>query len=41
MKALDAQRLAQFIAWGPIVFEVSYIMTKWGIFQLLADHREG
>lgn len=41
MKAIDAQRMARFIAWGPVVFQVSRIMVKWGIFQLLSDHKEG
>ena len=41
MRAQDAQRMAQFIAWGPVVFQVAYIMVKWGVFQLLSDHREG
>lgn len=39
--ALRAQRLAQEIAFGPIVFQVSRLMVKFGIFQLLDDHKEG
>lgn len=39
--AQDAQRLAQEIAFGPIVFQISRLMVKLGILQLLADHREG
>lgn len=39
--AVQAQRLAQEIAFGPIVFQVSRLMLKFGIFQLLSDHREG
>ena len=39
--ALEAQRLAQEIAFGPIVFQVSRLMVKLGIFRLLADHRDG
>ena len=39
--ALEAQRMAQLIAWGPVVFQVSRIMVKWGIFQLLSDNRDG
>jgi ubiquinone/menaquinone biosynthesis C-methylase UbiE len=37
LSARDAQRMAEFIAFGPIVFEVSRIMLKWGIFDLLRD----
>lgn len=39
--ALEAQRLAQEIAFGPIVFQVSRLMVKFGIFQLLDDHKNG
>ena len=39
--ALEAQRLAQEIAFGPIVFQVSRLMIKFGIFDLLARHKEG
>ena len=39
--ALQAQRLAQEIAFGPIVFQVSRLMVKFGILQLLDDHKEG
>ena len=39
--ALQAQRLAQEIAFGPVVFQVSRLMVKWGIFQMLGDHKEG
>ena len=41
LTAVEAQRLAQEIAFGPIVFQVSRLMLKFGIFQLLADHRNG
>ena len=41
MTAVEAQRLAQEIAFGPIVFQVSRLMLKFGIFQLLAARREG
>ena len=37
LTAVEAQRLAQEIAFGPIVFQVSRLMLKFGIFQLLAD----
>lgn len=39
--ARDAQRLAQFIAWGPMVFQVSRLMIKFGILQLLDDNADG
>ena len=35
---LEAQRLAQEIAFGPIVFQTSRLMVKFGIFQLLTEH---
>lgn len=39
--AVQAQRLAQEIAFGPVVFQVSRLMLKFGIFHLLSDNREG
>ena len=39
--ALQAQRLAQEIAFGPVVFQVSRLMVKFGIFQMLDDEKEG
>lgn len=39
--ARDAQRLAEFIAFGPIVFQVSRLMVKFGILQLLRDNDHG
>lgn len=39
--ALQAQRLAQEIAFGPIVFQVSRLMVKFGIFKILDDHKDG
>lgn len=39
--AQEAQRLAQEIAFGPIVFQISRLMVKFGILQLLADKRQG
>ena len=41
LSAREAQRLAQFIAWGPIVFQVSRLMVKFGILDLLRDSDEG
>lgn len=40
-KALDAQRLAHEISFGPIVFQVSRLMIKFGIMQCLIDSKEG
>ncbi|MBO4369886.1 MAG: SAM-dependent methyltransferase [Paludibacteraceae bacterium] len=39
--AKDAQRLAEFIAWGPVVFQASRLMIKFGIFDLLRDAEDG
>lgn len=41
LTAQQAQRLAQEIAFGPIVFQVSRLMLKFGIFRLLSEKREG
>jgi hypothetical protein len=41
LSALQAQRLAQEIAFGPIVFQVSRLMIKFGVFQTLIDNKEG
>lgn len=39
--APEAQRLAEFIAWGPIVFQVSRLMLKEGVFALLRESGDG
>jgi len=41
LSALDAQRKAEFIAWGPVVFQVSRLMLKWGILDMLRDASKG
>jgi hypothetical protein len=41
MKAVDAQRLAHEISFGPVIFQVSRLMIKFGIFQMLIDAKEG
>jgi len=41
MSAMQAQRFAQEIAFGPIVFQVSRLMIKFGVFQTLIDHKDG
>ena len=37
LSAREAQRLAEFIAFGPIVFQVSRLMVKFGILERLRD----
>ena len=37
LSARDAQRLAQYIAFGPIVFQASRLMIKFGILERLRD----
>lgn len=39
--ALEAQRLAHFISFGAIVFQVSRLMIKFGILQMLVDSEKG
>ena len=41
LSAQEAQRLAEFIAWGPVVFQVSRIMLKWGILDIIRDSKNG
>ena len=41
ISARDAQRLAEFIAWGPIVFQASRLMVKLGILDLIRDSKDG
>lgn len=41
LSARDAQRLAEFIAWGPIAFQVSRLMIKFGILELIRNSQEG
>jgi hypothetical protein len=41
LSALQAQRLAQEIAFAPVVFQISRLMVKFGILQLLLDNRNG
>ena len=33
--------MAEFIAWGPAIFEASRLMLKYGVLELLRDHDEG
>lgn len=39
--AREAQRMAEFIAWGPAVFQVSRLMVKYGILEVLRDNPDG
>ena len=41
LSAREAQRLAEFIAFGPIVFEVSRLMLKLGILEMLRESDQG
>ena len=41
LSAREAQRLAEFIAFGPIVFQTSRIMLKWGILDIIRDSKNG
>ncbi|MBR5053909.1 MAG: SAM-dependent methyltransferase, partial [Bacteroidaceae bacterium] len=41
LSAREAQRQAEFIAWGPIVFQVARLMLKFGILNLLRDSDDG
>ena len=41
LSALEAQRQAEFIAWGPVVFQVSRIMLKWGILDMIRNSDDG
>lgn len=41
LSALEAQRLAHKISFGPIVFQVSRLMKKFGILQILIDSPKG
>jgi hypothetical protein len=41
LSAREAQRQAEFIAWGPIVFQVSRLMLKFGILDMLRESSDG
>ena len=41
LSAREAQRLAEFIAWGPVVFQASRLMVKLGILDLLRESDNG
>ncbi|MGN1240721.1 MAG: class I SAM-dependent methyltransferase [Paludibacteraceae bacterium] len=39
--AQEAQHLAHIYSWGPVVFQVARLMNKYGIFEMLAETKEG
>ncbi len=41
LTAREAQRQAEFIAWGPIIFQISRLMVKFGILDELRDSTDG
>ena len=41
LSAREAQRQAEYIAWGPIIFQVSRLMLKFGILDALRDSMDG
>lgn len=41
LSAREAQRLAEYIAWGPAIFQASRLMVKFGILELLRDSDNG
>ncbi len=41
LSAREAQRLAEYIAWGPIIFQVSRLMVKFGVLDALRDSMDG
>lgn len=41
MNAREAQRLAEFIAFGPVIFQTARIMLSTGIMDMLRDSKQG
>lgn len=41
LSAREAQRQAEFIAWGPVVFQASRLMLKWGLLDAIRDADNG
>ena len=41
LNARDAQRLAEFIAFGPVIFQTARIMLKRGILDMIRNTRGG
>lgn len=41
LSACEAQRQAEFIAWGPVIFQISRLMLKWGILEEIRNSIQG
>ena len=41
LSAREAQRLAEFIAFGPVIFQTARIMVKFGILEMLRNSEDG
>lgn len=41
LSAREAQRLAEFVAWGPAIFQAARLMLKFNILELLRDSKNG
>lgn len=41
LTAREAQRMAEFIAFGPVIFQTARIMKKWGILEMLRNSQSG
>lgn len=41
LSAREAQRQAEFIAWGPVIFQISRLMLKWGILEEIRNSHNG
>ena len=39
--AQQAQEMAHLYSWGPVIFQVCRLMIKYGILEMLNEHREG
>ena len=41
LSAREAQRMAEYIAWAPLIFQTARVMVKSGILQLIRESEEG
>jgi hypothetical protein len=41
LSAREAQNMAELIAWGPVMFQASRLMIKFGIFDMIRDAPDG
>ncbi|MDY3135150.1 MAG: methyltransferase [Candidatus Egerieousia sp.] len=41
LSAREAQRMAEYIAWAPLIFQTARVMVKSGILQLIRESAEG